>query len=104
MDKTGQIFLFLAAIFSLRLNDFCLTNPFANPENALAVTTSTTPGAGVSTVSITNSIANPGLQVIDFQANRTTFGFADANFTQPFDPALANKKWRWAATQSRCPS
>ena len=35
---------------------------------------------------------NNGLQTIEFQANRTTFGFSDADFTQPFDPNLANKK------------
>jgi gliding motility-associated-like protein len=33
-----------------------------------------------------------GLQTLSFEANRTTFGFSDANFTTPFNPNLANKK------------
>ena len=33
-----------------------------------------------------------GLQTLDFEANRTTFGFSDASFTNPFNPNLANKK------------
>lgn len=33
-----------------------------------------------------------GLQTIDFEVNRTTFGFADASFNTPFDANLANKK------------
>lgn len=33
-----------------------------------------------------------GLQTVDFQVNRTNFGFTDADFTQPIDPADANQK------------
>ena len=33
-----------------------------------------------------------GVQTLGFEANRTTFGFDDLNFTVPFDPAFANKK------------
>lgn len=33
-----------------------------------------------------------GLQTTNFSVERTTFGFTDANFNIPFDPALANKK------------
>ncbi len=37
-------------------------------------------------------ICDVGLQTTNFLVERTTFGFTDANFTTPFDPALANKK------------
>ena len=33
-----------------------------------------------------------GLQTLGFEALRTTFGFSDAGFTQPFNPQLANRK------------
>ncbi len=33
-----------------------------------------------------------GLQTLGFEANRTTFGFANTDFTIPFNPAFANKK------------
>jgi len=33
-----------------------------------------------------------GLKAISFEVNRTTFGFADTDYTIPYDPNLANKK------------
>lgn len=88
MDKLVQIIFIFAAIISLRLNEFFIKSPLANTGNAHAVTT-------FAEVAQANALAlngSPGMQIIDFQANRTTFGFADANYTQPFDPNLANKK------------
>ncbi len=35
---------------------------------------------------------DPGVQTIDFQVNRTTFGFTDNTYTTPYDPASANTK------------
>ncbi len=37
-------------------------------------------------------VCETGLQTTDFSVERSTFGFTDANFSTPFDPALANKK------------
>ena len=37
-------------------------------------------------------VCETGLQTTNFEVERTTFGFTDANFSTPFDPNLANKK------------
>lgn len=95
-----QIVLFLAVFFSLRLNDFFVKNSFANSENSHSVTTSAQLVGGhllvcpadESSIELPSSSFSPGFQILDFQVNRTTFGFVDANFTQPFNPNLANRK------------
>ncbi len=100
MDRPVQIVLLLAAIFSLRLNVFQPKSTIAKPGNAQTATCSSLlAGADAlycpemfSTFTAISNLPAPGIQIIDFQVNRTTFGFADANYTQPFDPALANKK------------
>ncbi|MCC6724430.1 MAG: gliding motility-associated C-terminal domain-containing protein [Saprospiraceae bacterium] len=91
MDRPVQIVLLLAAIFSLRLNFFQTsvansgnTQP-ANRANKLLASED-------DCIEASSTIVNPGIQIIDFQANRTTFGFTDEAYTQPFDPSLANKK------------
>lgn len=100
MDRPVQIVLLLAAIFSLRLNNFFLKNDIAKPGiSQPANYTSILAGDDViscadNSIFFSNStfLAEPGLQIIDFQLNRTTFGFVDAGYTQPFDPTQANKK------------
>lgn len=37
-------------------------------------------------------VCDIGLQTTNFEVERTSFGFTDANFNSPFDPLLANKK------------
>jgi len=37
-------------------------------------------------------VCETGLQTTNFEVERNTFGFTDANFNTPFDPNLANKK------------
>jgi len=37
-------------------------------------------------------VCENGLQTTNFEVERTSFGFTDANFNSPFDPALANTK------------
>lgn len=89
MDKPVLIVFYLAAIFSLRLNEFFVKNPFVNSGDALAVEILVDNNRGNNSVA---PIVSPGLQILDFKANRTTFGFSDSNYTQPFNPNLANKK------------
>ncbi len=100
MDRPVQIVLLLASLISLRLNYFNPSNSNANPGNvrpaaSLAYCEDKGSQACVeypdAPVSAPTSFS-PGVQILDFQLNRTSFGFADANYSQPFDPALANKK------------
>jgi gliding motility-associated-like protein len=37
-------------------------------------------------------ICEKGIQTVDFEVERISFGYADASFSTPFDPAEANKK------------
>lgn len=99
MDRPVLIVFFLAAIISLRLNDFFVKNPFVNSGNAQAVKLSTVQCSDDNSLAISSGLTpdaslvnGTGLQMLDFQADRTTFGFTDINYTQPFDPNLANKK------------
>ncbi len=96
MDRPVQIVLLLAAFFSLRLGIF-------DPAFFNAISGSTQPNSSIAANGakspsefpnppLSAAILNPGVQILDFQINRTTFGFSDANYTQPFDPTLANKK------------
>ncbi len=94
-----MIVFYFAVIFSLGLNDFYFKKPFVklgNPPAVELITAQSRGQSGLPTIVPDNPqpvIANTtGLQILDFQANRTTFGFADPNYTQPFDPSLANKK------------
>ncbi len=100
MDRPVQLVLLLVAFFSLQHLDFLSKNIADNSGNPQAVAC---PNASFGDGAITYQpasnppyslppLSSPGVQILDFQVNRTTFGFADASFTQAFDPSQANKK------------
>lgn len=92
MYKPVQFAFFIASIISLGLgiNNFPLK--VRNPGKPLAnrfVVVPTAPTPPISLEFLTNQT---GLQLVDFQVDRSTFGFLDTDYTLPFDPSLANKK------------
>ncbi len=96
MDRPVMIAFLLAAIISLGISDYFVKKPFVDSGNARALVFPAAQSSGELATSIVsgNSFSSSpnGLQIIDFQTNRTTFGFSNSSYTQPFNPSLANKK------------
>ncbi|MBK8566254.1 MAG: gliding motility-associated C-terminal domain-containing protein [Saprospiraceae bacterium] len=99
MDRPVQIVLLLVALISLRLSYSNPSKPDADKENTRPASFSYGDNIGGQTCIeypspflLEPASFSPGVQILDFQVNRTSFGFSDANYTQPFDPSLANKK------------